>query len=455
MLQRSAVRSHPGHGHPGYDGLRAQPKIAKPQAPDKTGWTLGHAGRQVRVGPVAFWTIVGSLVLMAGWSAMTATYFAFRDDVLTRLLARQAQMQFAYEDRIADLRGQVDRLAGRQLLDQEQFETKLEQIARRQALLESRSSALSGLPDAPTGSIKPGPRGAAAPIITPMLAPPAAAKPSPINDTVILLPPPEREARLESRTPLNAGVRLAALQTQGGIEGTLARLQVSLDRFESGQVKTLNALEETYDAKARRMRGVLADLGLDLSKIGAAPPAPSARGTGGPFVPASVTGVSTFDRQLYRIRLARGHVDRLTRTLATVPIRKPMTGELESTSGFGMRADPFIRAPAMHTGLDFRAETGEPARATAAGTVTIAGWNGGYGKMVEVDHGNGFATRYAHLSQIDVEVGQPIRIGQVVGKVGSTGRSTGPHLHYETRVDGDAVDPQKFLRAGVRLGGAL
>ena len=136
MLQRAAVRSHTGHGHPGHDGLRAQPKLAKPQPTDKTGWTLGHAGRQVRVGPVAFWTIVGSLVLMAGWSAMTATYFAFRDDVLTRLLARHAQMQFAYEDRIAELRGQVDRLASRQLLDQEQFETKLEQIARRQALLE-------------------------------------------------------------------------------------------------------------------------------------------------------------------------------------------------------------------------------------------------------------------------------------------------------------------------------
>jgi murein DD-endopeptidase MepM/ murein hydrolase activator NlpD len=85
----------------------------------------------------------------------------------------------------------------------------------------------------------------------------------------------------------------------------------------------------------------------------------------------------------------------------------------------------------------------------------MAGWNGGYGKMVEVDHGNGFATRYAHLSAIDVEVGQSIRIGQIVGRVGSTGRSTGPHLHYETRVDGDPVDPQRFLRAGVRLGGAL
>ena len=277
-------------------------------------------------------------------------------------------------------------------------------------------------------------------------------KPSPINDTIILVPPPEREARLESRTPFNSGVRLAALQTQAGIEGALARLQASLDRFEAGQAKSLNALEESYDAKARRMRNVLADLGLDVGKI--APPLP-ARASGGPFVPANALNVSAFDRQLFRIRQARGHIDRLTKTLAAVPIRKPMSGDLESTSGFGMRTDPFIRAPAMHTGLDFRAETGEPARATAAGTVTIAGWNGGYGKMVEVDHGNGFATRYAHLSAIDVEVGQSVRIGQVVGKVGSTGRSTGPHLHYETRVDGDAVDPQKFLRAGVRLGGAF
>ncbi len=404
----------------------------------------------MRLGPVAFWTIVGSLVVMAGWSATTATYFAFRDDVLTRLLARQAQMQYAYEDRIADLRGQVDKLASRQLLDQEQIEGKLETIARRQATLESRSSALSSLPEPlTTGSIKPGsPRAAAPAILAPLTTP----KPSPINDTVILVPPPEREARLESRTPLAAGIRHATAQTHGGIEGALARLQISLDRYEAKQNATLNTLEENYDNKARRMRNILAELGLDLGKIA---PALPARASGGPFVPANANGASAFDRQLYRIRLVRDQVGRLTRTLSTVPVRKPMMGELDSTSGFGMRTDPFIRAPAMHTGLDFRAETGEPARATAAGTVTMAGWNGGYGKMVEIDHGNGFATRYAHLSAIDVAVGDTIRIGQAVGRVGSTGRSTGPHLHYETRVDGDAVDPQKFLRAGVRLGGLL
>ena len=142
-------------------------------------------------------------------------------------------------------------------------------------------------------------------------------------------------------------------------------------------------------------------------------------------------------------------------TLGAVPVRKPIMGEIDLSSGFGVRSDPFLGRPAMHTGLDIRGSTGDPVRATANGTVETAGWNGGYGKMVEVDHGNGFSTRYGHMSEILVKVGQHIRVGQIVGRVGSTGRSTGPHLHYETRIDGDAVDPQKFLRAGVRLGGAL
>jgi len=102
-----------------------------------------------------------------------------------------------------------------------------------------------------------------------------------------------------------------------------------------------------------------------------------------------------------------------------------------------------------------RGDVGDAVHVTAAGRVTIAGREGGYGNMIEVNHGNGFATRYGHLSEIDVKVGQTVHIGQVIGKVGSTGRSTGPHLHYETRIDGEAVDPQKFLRAGVRLGGLI
>jgi murein DD-endopeptidase MepM/ murein hydrolase activator NlpD len=106
----------------------------------------------------------------------------------------------------------------------------------------------------------------------------------------------------------------------------------------------------------------------------------------------------------------------------------------------------------MHTGIDLRGDAGEPVRATASGNVTIAGRQGGYGNMVEIDHGNGLTTRYGHLSEVDVKVGQIVRIGEVIGKIGSTGRSTGPHLHYETRINGVAVDPGKFLRAGLWLG---
>jgi murein DD-endopeptidase MepM/ murein hydrolase activator NlpD len=424
---------------------RAPPRATAARHPHKTAdYTLGHGGRQVRLGPMAFWTIVGALVVMTAWSLGTASYFAFREDLLTRLISRQAQMQYGYEDRIAELRAQVDRLASRQLLDQEQYEQKLDQLVRRQSVLESRAAALSVLPDhAPTGSIRPTNR--------PPVGdkPSQSLKPSPINDTVILVTPPDREARLESRTP-SGGPRVA---TGGGLEATLARLQGSLDRVEANQMSALNTLEENYDAKARRIRRVLGDLGLEAAKL---PVSGATRAVGGPFVPAKLAPENAaFERQLLRINAAHGQVDRLTRALATVPVRKPVPGEIDTTSGFGMRIDPFLRMPAMHTGLDFRGEMGEGIRATAAGTVTHTGWSGGYGKMVEIDHGNGMSTRYGHLSSIDVEVGQTVRIGQIIGRLGSTGRSTGPHLHYETRIEGEAVDPQRFLRAGLRLGELL
>jgi len=112
----------------------------------QNGYTLVHAGKQVRFGPVAFWIVIGTVTALGMWSALTATYFAFRDDVLTRLIARQAEMQYAYEDRIAELRAKVDRTTSRQLLDQEQFDQKLEQVMRRQTALESRQPRWAPFP---------------------------------------------------------------------------------------------------------------------------------------------------------------------------------------------------------------------------------------------------------------------------------------------------------------------
>jgi murein DD-endopeptidase MepM/ murein hydrolase activator NlpD len=453
MSHRSGhYAEYPQH-HPHDRGRSPQRRIAptshpaQAAAPVQSGYALVHAGKQVRFGPVVFWIVVGTVVLLGLWSAATATYFAFRDDVLTRLLARQAEMQYAYEDRISELRSKVDRATGRQLLDQEQFDQKLDQILRRQAALEGRAAVLGSIPDI-TGAIRPPP--ARAPLATESSpAPTAPPKPSPISDTVIFTAPPDREARLESRAPVTAVAQANPSAKLAGVENVLTRLQRSLDQVEARQIAMLGTAEDNMESRLRRMRGVISDLGLDMAQLEAATPkAPM----GGPFVPVKLGADSgPFERQLSRINITRAQMERLNRTLALVPYRKPVVGEVEFTSGFGIRSDPFLGRPAMHTGLDFRAQTGDPVRVTANGKVISAGWAGGYGRMIEVDHGNGLSTRYGHLSGIDVRIGEQVKIGQVIGEVGSTGRSTGPHLHYETRIEGEAVDPQKFLRAGVRL----
>lgn len=426
-------------------GRTAQPRAQSAAAVSRHvhrshgGYTLVHGGHQVRIGPVAFWIVVGALVVMAVWSIATGTYFAFREDVLTRLIGRQADMQFAYEDRIAELRAQVDRITSRQLLDQEQFEQKLSALLQRQATLEQRTSALGGDLNT-TGSIRPARN--ALPAEKPIKA-------SPINDTVIFTAPPDREARLESRELSASMTRIASRSGAGGLDGMLGRISAELDKVDRRQTAVLTDMEERFDTQARRMRSVLSDLGVN--------PAKAPAGAGGPFVPLEPpgSGASAFERQLYRINVARAQVDQYSHTLVAVPVRKPVVGEVDMSSPFGMRLDPFLGRPAVHTGIDLRGETGEPVHATATGRVSIAGREGGYGNMVEINHGNGLATRYGHLSEIDVDVGQTVRIGEVIGRIGSTGRSTGPHLHYETRINGEAADPQKFLRAGVRLGSGL
>ena len=150
--------------------------------------------------------------------------------------------------------------------------------------------------------------------------------------------------------------------------------------------------------------------------------------------------------------MTQAQLDRTVHQLRTIPLRKPIEGDIDMSSPFGMRMDPFLRGPAIHSGLDLRGDTGDPVRATANGTVVTASWQGGYGNMIEIDHNNGLSTRFGHLSKMEVKVGQNVKMGEVIGRIGSTGRSTGPHLHYETRVNDTAVDPQKFLRAGDKLG---
>jgi len=130
-----------------------------------------------------------------------------------------------------------------------------------------------------------------------------------------------------------------------------------------------------------------------------------------------------------------------------IPIARPTEGTPES-SGFGVRLDPFTGRPAFHSGLDFSGVLYTPVLATGPGVVSFTGPRAGYGNTIEIDHGKGLKTRYAHLQAIAVRPGQRVAVGQRIGGMGSTGRSTGPHLHYEVWVNGRAKNPDRFVRAG-------
>jgi murein DD-endopeptidase MepM/ murein hydrolase activator NlpD len=395
-------------------------------------------------------------VLLCVWGVAVTSYLAFRDDFVGGLMSRQAAVQHGYEDRIRELRGQVDLLTSRHLVDQSELEKRVDHVARRQALLETRQSIVAALAEQSSPARSPArvnvPVPSPAPVATTSPAPRASA-----GDTLRLTPLAERHSRLESRAvPIQtaqavpAGFALASVPA--GRQDVVVRVERSLDRVEQQQQVALQALETRTERRTRRIRSVLTDLGLAEARIARAPAASTA-GTGGPLIPipAPAGEASPFERQVFRVQSVLRDQERLTQLVGQIPLGRPHSGELELSSGFGARLDPFLRSWAMHSGIDFRGATGEPAYASAGGRVVHASSMGGYGLMVEIDHGNGLTTRYAHLSRIEVKEGDSIRAGHRIGRVGSTGRSTGPHLHYETRINGEAVDPMRFVRAGLRL----
>ena len=140
----------------------------------------------------------------------------------------------------------------------------------------------------------------------------------------------------------------------------------------------------------------------------------------------------------------------LQRGLAGIPQYLPASLEYIS-SGFGYRADPFTGAGAFHAGLDFKGPYGAPIHAAAKGVVSFAGVRSGYGNCLEIDHGNGLLTRYAHMSAYRAQIGQAVKPGDIIGAIGSSGRSTGPHLHFEVRIDDHAVNPRPFLEAATHV----
>jgi murein DD-endopeptidase MepM/ murein hydrolase activator NlpD len=464
-------------------------------------FAYGKGERSISIRPLLFYIIAGVLPVLGLWYLFATVYLIFRDDMLASLMTHQAEMQYAYEDRITALRGQLDQSTSRRLLDEAALSTKMADLASRQVRIERRSAVVTSLaervlpksdskaatpqasnalsssearakPAAPrpipnpllTGAFSTGlPQGVSAfapmesaPQVTvPQTAP--AAKPRPdgfdlrhSDDSDFALPTLDKTS--DSRDP-------------GDGAESLAHMTTSLDRIEKDQDRIVARLQTPLIGEMARVRTVLAEAGLSADRLALRQsfpvdehrvPSSKTRGAqdavGGPFIPLKLDpDGSAFERAAVSLQDAILAVEHLRRTMSSVPLRKPLAGDPEVTSGFGARIDPFFGRPAMHAGIDLREDYWTDVHATANGKVTIAGPDGGYGNMVEIDHGNGLSTRYAHMASITVTEGQVVQAGQVVGHIGMTGRTTGPHLHYETRIDGEPVDPLRFLKAGNRL----
>lgn len=392
-------------------------------------------------------------VLLAVWSGATTFYLVFRDDVLQRF-ANGAEFSRTQDAQIAALTTEIERLRSTKFVDQEKIEQQLSDLSRMQRVIDARHNALSALaqsvsrnPDI-TGSI-PAPETALPP--APASNEPAPTpKPRPLSDTFLLDPAQERQASIQSRVTYPRANAPAAVP-DGKRQRDISNAAGSLAKLGAKQAQALNAIEIELDERTARTRRAIAELGPRM------PPATKTQSAplGGPFIPYGGVPEDSFMRQIFRVRLAVAEQERLAKQLEGLPVLLPVLGNAEITSGFGPRLDPFLKRLAMHVGVDLRGDSGDPVRASAGGTVVQAERNRAYGLMVEIDHGNGLSTRYAHLSAILVKEGAKLKAGAIVGKIGSTGRSTAPHLHFEVRQNGDPVDPRRYLRAAKHLAGVF
>ena len=383
--------------------------------------------------------VAGAGLVMAIWAAAATWYIAARDDIAQHIFVRETELQYGYEDRIKALQNELERTVTQNLVERNGFASRVDRLASRQAEIEARQTWLKMVAERGLGADLRASGGAVLPtkifdpVTTSSLAPASPAKPTPLSEPFSMR---LREAEPEVQAKPRARDRLSALEQ--AVDGAIAE-----------QTGLVEGMRRRAQQRLSNVRVALGTTGLDLDRL-----LPSSGPSGGPLVALPRhAGAGAFAPLAGELDAVVGELDRVQGAARALPLARPLQGEFEPTSSFGYRIDPFTRGPALHTGLDIRAEPGAPVRATAPGRVTMAEYSGGYGNLVEIDHGNGLSTRYGHLSGFTVVPGDRVDAGEIVGRAGSTGRSTGAHLHYETRIEGEPVDPTRFLAAGAKLAG--
>ncbi len=216
-----------------------------------------------------------------------------------------------------------------------------------------------------------------------------------------------------------------------------------LAQLEARQIAFAERMTQIAITRSQKAEKAIRQFGLNPEQLAN----DAKQGMGGPFIPFFSRKQKTVsDPRFTRMLTALSRMEAMENAVAGIPTGMPAAMGLIS-SGFGYRLDPFTGGGSMHSGIDFKGPIGTPILAAADGEVTFAGWQGGYGNTIEITHNNGLMTRYAHLSGFNVSLGQNVTRGIQIGRMGSTGRSTGSHLHFEVRINGAAINPMKFLEA--------
>jgi len=343
-------------------------------------------------------------VLFAG-NALLATAFLLSPDIAKLLSGKNEQVIEAYENRIAQLRVEVDRLHSRSYAQAGDINLQLQELAQQQEVLLEQHQLVRVLVD------KADELGIEA-------------------------------ASFSSGTPSSHAPLMPLASGNPDIDATAAAVAQMMDetQYAMTSIATTAAERTSHIVSEMSELGIQVHLPGGMDGVGGPLLAPSAGEEASPMV----DDANAVMEALIRYKAARDSFD-------SAPIHMPIAENFRQSSAFGNRTDPFTGGRAFHSGLDFAAPKGTPVLSAAKGVVTFVGIRSGYGNVVEVTHANGLITRYAHLSSFLSEEGQAVNTGTPIARVGSTGRSTGPHLHFEVRKADNAMNPKAFIEAGKRL----
>jgi murein DD-endopeptidase MepM/ murein hydrolase activator NlpD len=447
-------------------------------------------------GPTLQATLAGLSLIFLMWVAFATVNVVFKDRIIAAKDHRFQQMQSAYENRVADLQISYDELNGALIDAEGKFHAKADALQKEQNSIvqfldrkrqvkdtlaslaetgKTPSTALrnttaadsigadasmdtdvdtdadAGADNAIISDTDNEPGGSSALTVMPQPAPPqprtARTKSSFLDGIFDRL-----ESLLTGRHRAQAKSIAAAYAKHPALRDLAAQTQ-RLAQIGTGETLLMRETKDDLKQSVSHLQSVIRRTGIDPKKF--EHKVAASEGMGGPEIPlndvsiAGLAGSSNFRIAYLRADAVLNQLDGLLSTIRHVPLTTPVSGsQFARSSGFGPRIDPFTGRYAFHPGIDFAGPWGSLVYATAPGTVVFAGQRGGYGNMVEINHGFGIHTRYGHLSSILTHVGAKIAKGTPIGKLGSTGRSTGPHVHYEVWYDHVVRNPNNFIEAG-------